>query len=84
MVFLKLSAQVQRKMGLKAIEMGANAVVGYRLCLDLEGDVGVVSRGIGTALTLVKIPDHIPQHITTIDGTLFEEWVEKVFFILLI
>lgn len=58
-LFLKLSSQVQRKMGLKASEMGANAVIGYRLCLDLEGDVGVAVRGIGTAVTLIKIPDNI-------------------------
>lgn len=58
-LFLKLSSQVQRKMGLKASEMGANAVIGYRLCLDLEGDVGVAVRGIGTAVTLIKIPDTI-------------------------
>lgn len=58
-LFLKLSSQVQRKMGLKASEMGANAVIGYRLCLDLEGDVGVAVRGIGTAVTLLKIPDSI-------------------------
>lgn len=54
MVFLKLSAQVQRKIGLKAIDLGANAVIGYNQCFDLEGDVGVVARGIGTAVTLVK------------------------------
>lgn len=58
-LFLRLSSQVQRKMGLKASEMGANAVIGYRLCLDLEGDVGVVARGIGTAVTLIKIPDSL-------------------------
>lgn len=48
---------MQRKIGLKAIELGANAVVGYTQCFDLEGDVGVVARGIGTAVTLVKIHD---------------------------
>ena len=48
---------MQRKIGLKAIELGANAVVGYTQCFDLEGDVGVVARGIGTAVTLVKILD---------------------------
>ncbi|XP_070137483.1 C2 domain-containing protein 5 isoform X2 [Drosophila bipectinata] len=53
-VFLKLSGQVQRRMGLKAINMGANAVIGYTQCFDLEGDVGVVARGVGTAVTLIK------------------------------
>lgn len=45
---------MQRKIGLKAIDLGANAVIGYAQCFDLEGDVGVVGRGIGTAVTLVK------------------------------
>lgn len=53
--------QVQRKIGLKAIDLGANAVIGYNQCFDLEGDVGVVARGIGTAVTLIKIQEQIPQ-----------------------
>lgn len=53
--------QVQRKIGLKAIDLGANAVIGYTQCFDLEGDVGVVARGIGTAVTLIKIQEQIPQ-----------------------
>lgn len=40
-------------MGLKATNMGANAVIGYSQYFDLEGDVGVVARGIGTAVTLL-------------------------------
>lgn len=59
-------------MGLKASEMGANAVIGYRLCLDLEGDVGVAVRGIGTAVTLIKIPDTLNAFT---DNVLIEEWV---------
>lgn len=48
-------------MGLKAINMGANSIVGYSQYFDLEGDVGVVARGIGTAVTLLKenTPDNI-------------------------
>lgn len=52
---------MQRKVGLKAIDLGANAVIGYTQCFDLEGDVGVVGRGIGTAVTLIKIQEQIPQ-----------------------
>ncbi|CAD7093400.1 unnamed protein product [Hermetia illucens] len=70
-VFLKLSGQVQRKIGLKAINLGANAVIGYTQCFDLEGDVGVVARGIGTAVTLVKIQE-IPQQPIQ-DNALIEE-----------
>lgn len=62
LAFMKLSAQVQRKIGIKATEMGANAVIGYMQCYDLEGDVGVVARGIGTAVSLTKINEPIGQH----------------------
>lgn len=71
MVFLKLSAQVQRKIGLKAIDLGANAVIGYIQCFDLECDVGVVARGIGTAVTLVKSQEVVyspgPESATQIE-----------------
>ncbi|XP_077286731.1 C2 domain-containing protein 5 [Arctopsyche grandis] len=55
--FLKLNGQVQRKIGLKAIELGANAVIGFKRCLDLEGEVGVVARGAGTAVTLSRLQE---------------------------
>lgn len=38
---------MQRLVGLKAAELGANAVVGYQQAFDLEGEAGVVARGIG-------------------------------------
>ncbi|CAG7826260.1 unnamed protein product [Allacma fusca] len=53
-LFSKLSGEVQRRVGLKALELGGNAVIGYRQCFDLEGESGIVVRGIGTAATLVK------------------------------
>lgn len=46
---------------MKASDLGANAVIGYKQNFDLEGDVGVVARGIGTAVTLIKIYEQI-QH----------------------
>lgn len=49
--------QVQRKIGLKALELGANAVIGFKRCLDLEGEVGVVARGAGTAVTLSRLQE---------------------------
>ncbi|XP_017091999.2 C2 domain-containing protein 5 isoform X3 [Drosophila bipectinata] len=70
-VFLKLSGQVQRRMGLKAINMGANAVIGYTQCFDLEGDVGVVARGVGTAVTLIK--DTSSSQPNSADVALIEE-----------
>uniref|UniRef100_W8BDG1 Uncharacterized protein KIAA0528 n=2 Tax=Ceratitis capitata TaxID=7213 RepID=W8BDG1_CERCA len=76
-VFLKLSGQVQRKMGLKAINMGANAVIGYTQCFDLEGDVGVVARGIGTAVTLIKDATCSQSAAATADNALIEERTMK-------
>ncbi|UYV60581.1 C2CD5 [Cordylochernes scorpioides] len=55
--------EVQRKIGLKALDLGGNAVVGhdgmryisrYQQCFDLEGESGIVVRGIGTAVVLAK------------------------------
>lgn len=57
MAFLKLSGQLQRRIGLKAIEIGANAVLGYVQNFDLEGDIGVVARGSGTAVTLTRVQE---------------------------
>ncbi|XP_033213483.1 uncharacterized protein LOC117170664 [Belonocnema kinseyi] len=56
-LFFKLSGEVQRKIGLKALDLGGNAVIGYLQNFDLEGESGIVARGIGTAITLVKIHD---------------------------
>ncbi|XP_043980580.1 C2 domain-containing protein 5 isoform X4 [Gambusia affinis] len=49
-----MSGELQRKIGLKVLEMGGNAVVGYLQCFDLEGESGLVVRAIGTACTLEK------------------------------
>ncbi|XP_024947797.1 uncharacterized protein LOC107274679 isoform X2 [Cephus cinctus] len=56
-LFFKLSGEVQRKIGLKALDLGGNAVIGYLQNFDLEGESGIVVRGIGTAVTLVKLHD---------------------------
>ncbi|XP_043120506.1 C2 domain-containing protein 5 isoform X10 [Puntigrus tetrazona] len=54
LIFL-MSGELQRKIGLKVLEMGGNAVVGYLQCFDLEGESGLVVRAIGTGCTLEKI-----------------------------
>ncbi|KAJ9600682.1 hypothetical protein L9F63_026179, partial [Diploptera punctata] len=56
-LFFKLSGEVQRKIGLKALDLGGNAVIGYQQCFDLEGESGIVVRGIGTAVTLTKLQE---------------------------
>ncbi|XP_064887751.1 C2 domain-containing protein 5 isoform X14 [Columba livia] len=50
-----MSGELQRKIGLKVLEMRGNAVVGYLQCFDLEGESGLVVRAIGTVCTLDKL-----------------------------
>ncbi|KNC77253.1 hypothetical protein SARC_10285, partial [Sphaeroforma arctica JP610] len=52
--FMKLSNELQRKVGLKVLELGGNAVVGYQQSFDIEQEYGLVVRGIGTAVTLAQ------------------------------
>ncbi|XP_060779153.1 C2 domain-containing protein 5 isoform X1 [Neoarius graeffei] len=60
-----MSGELQRKIGLKVLEMGGNTVVGYLQCFDLEGESGLVVRAIGTACTLDKISNtHAPTGAT--------------------
>ncbi|XP_030838685.1 C2 domain-containing protein 5 isoform X3 [Strongylocentrotus purpuratus] len=61
-LFSKLSGELQRKIGLKVLESEGNAVLGYWQCFDLEGESGVVVRGIGTMATIqtVKLPPPPP------------------------
>jgi hypothetical protein len=54
-LFTKLSGEVQRRIGLKVLEMGANSVLGYLQNFDLEGEHGIVVRGIGTAANIYKL-----------------------------
>ncbi|XP_041982626.1 C2 domain-containing protein 5 isoform X2 [Aricia agestis] len=61
--FIKLSNQVQRLVGLKAAELGANAVVGYQQDFDLEGEAGVVARAIGTAVSIKPLPNPQPNNL---------------------
>ncbi|XP_027128401.1 C2 domain-containing protein 5 isoform X1 [Larimichthys crocea] len=60
-----MSGELQRKIGLKVLEMGGNAVVGYLQCFDLEGESGLVVRAIGTACTLDKISSGSAPNTTT-------------------
>lgn len=57
--------ELQRKIGLKVLEMGGNAVVGYLQCFDLEGESGLVVRAIGTACTLDKLSSGSAPNTTT-------------------
>lgn len=34
----------------------------YKQCFDLEGESGIVVRGIGTAATLIRLYEHLQIH----------------------
>ncbi|PBC32679.1 hypothetical protein APICC_01922 [Apis cerana cerana] len=72
-LFFKLSGEVQRKIGLKALDLGGNAVIGYLQNFDLEGESGIVARGIGTAVTLVKLQDTLNLPSDNIEEALFSQ-----------
>ncbi|KAK7500427.1 hypothetical protein BaRGS_00008334 [Batillaria attramentaria] len=55
-LFSKLTGGLQRKVGVKVLEMGGNAVLGYTQNFDLEGESGIVVRAIGTAVTIGRLP----------------------------
>ncbi|XP_050580913.1 uncharacterized protein LOC126917734 isoform X2 [Bombus affinis] len=72
-LFFKLSGEVQRKIGLKALDLGGNAVIGYLQNFDLEGESGIVARGIGTAVTLVKLQDTLNFSSDDIEEAFFSQ-----------
>ncbi|XP_031850241.2 C2 domain-containing protein 5 isoform X2 [Nomia melanderi] len=72
-LFFKLSGEVQRKIGLKALDLGGNAVIGYLQNFDLEGESGIVARGIGTAVTLVKLQDTLNLPTDNIEEAFFSQ-----------
>ena len=66
-LFTKLSGEVQRRIGLKVIEMGANSVLGYLQNFDLEGEHGIVVRGIGTAANIYKFNSQVTDDSSNTD-----------------
>ena len=70
LLFSKLSGELRRKIGLKALELGGNAVIGYRQNFDLEGESGIVVRGIGTVVTLSRLqPGEVTGHLVMGPGS---------------
>ncbi|KAL5112307.1 hypothetical protein TcWFU_006386 [Taenia crassiceps] len=55
-LFSQLAGELQSRLSRKVLSLGGNAVLGYRLHFDLEGDTGIVARGIGTAARLQRSP----------------------------
>ncbi|KAL5962088.1 C2 domain-containing protein 5 [Taenia solium] len=55
-LFSQLAGELQSKLSRKVLSLGGNAVLGYQLHFDLEGDTGIVARAIGTAARLQRTP----------------------------
>lgn len=51
----KLSTKLRREIGTKVIELGGNAVIGFKKYIDYESEGIIVMRGFGTAVTLKKM-----------------------------
>ncbi len=62
-LFYNLTSRVRRAVARKAIELGGNAVLGYRQLFDLEGESGITARAYGTAVRIVPLHDsaHSPS-----------------------
>ena len=57
---------MRRKIGLKALEQGANAVIGYKQLFDLEGESGIVVR-VGVFALFYSMLNRFGSVIQTFD-----------------
>eukprot|EP00731_Ephydatia_muelleri_P006978 Em0003g1226a len=71
-LFLKLSGELQRRIGVKALALGGNVVLGYHQFFDLEGETGIVVRGFGTC-ALVKYPAAVEEQVSVVAQTISED-----------
>eukprot|EP01147_Barroeca_monosierra_P000567 gene567-3884_t len=65
-IFTTLTGELQRRIGVKANDLKANAVIGYRQLFDLEGESGLVARGIGTAAIITDAVDSVAGGSTSV------------------
>ncbi|KAK4469900.1 hypothetical protein MN116_006635 [Schistosoma mekongi] len=79
-LFSRLSGELQRKIGLKVLNLGGNSLIGYQLHFDLEGETGVVVRGIGTAVRLKKYNPVTTPPNTPTGMSKYNSYVQDVFF----
>lgn len=49
----KLAGKLRKKISTQVRALGCNAVIGYRQCIELEGTMGLVARGYGTAAVVI-------------------------------
>ncbi|KAJ3090649.1 hypothetical protein HK102_003097 [Quaeritorhiza haematococci] len=59
-IMFQLSGQLRRQLGKKVLELGGNAVIGFKQSFDLESEKrAITARAIGTAVRLA-LPEHMP------------------------
>ncbi len=66
--FKKLSGELQRRIGLKVLDMSGNCVLGYMQNFDLEGEHGIVVRGIGTVAFISKNTTNLTPNSTSLNS----------------
>ncbi len=54
---------------MKTLDVGGNAVIGYRQRFDLEGESGIVVRGIGTCVRLVTGPSPVVVQLPLVEDS---------------
>ena len=64
-LFSKLSGEVKRKIGMKVMEMGGNAVIGYQQLFDLEGECTETRT----------LSENVPSPLKT-DRKLIRKWIK--------
>eukprot|EP01113_Clastostelium_recurvatum_P019072 TRINITY_DN2249_c0_g1_i2.p1 TRINITY_DN2249_c0_g1~~TRINITY_DN2249_c0_g1_i2.p1 ORF type:complete len:1532 (+),score=404.05 TRINITY_DN2249_c0_g1_i2:123-4718(+) len=70
LLLYRLSGKLRRQLGCRVLDMGGNAVLGYRQQFDLEGDTGIIARGYGTAVRLKRLrADNPSSMLTALIGT---------------
>ncbi|KAJ3037922.1 hypothetical protein HDV00_001200 [Rhizophlyctis rosea] len=60
-IMYRLAGQLRRQLGKKALELGGNAVIGFKQYFDMESEQrAITARAIGTAVRLA-LPDEAPR-----------------------
>ncbi len=60
-----MSGELQRRIGLKVLDISGNCVLGYMQNFDLEGEHGIVVRGIGTVAFISKNNTNLTPNSTS-------------------
>lgn len=51
-LFRDLSSRLTRKLIIKALNIGGNAICGFKISLEVEGESSVIARALGTCVTI--------------------------------